>query len=73
MSDGRAQGMNWILRRIGTSLLLIWAVATLVFFAIHMSPGDPAELVLSQTGGAVDQTALENLRAKLGLNRPLLS
>ena len=65
--------MNWLLRRLGTSLLLIWAVATLVFLAIHMIPGDPAELLLSQTGGAIDQSALENLREKLGLNRPLWS
>lgn len=63
--------MNWLLRRLGTSLLLIWAVATLVFLAIHMIPGDPAELLLSQTGGSIDQSALENLREKLGLNRPL--
>ena len=63
--------MTWLLRRLGTSVLLIWAVATLVFLAIHMIPGDPAELLLSQTGGAVDQSALENLRQKLGLNEPL--
>lgn len=63
--------MNWLLRRLGTSLLLIWAVASLVFLAIHMIPGDPAELLLSQTGGAVDASALENLRQKLGLNQPL--
>jgi len=63
--------MTWLLRRLATSVLLIWAVATLVFLAIHMIPGDPAELLLSQTGGAVDQSALENLRQKLGLNEPL--
>ena len=63
--------MSWLARRLGTSLLLIWAVASLVFLAIHMIPGDPAELLLSQTGGAIDQSALENLRQKLGLNQPL--
>ncbi|MGL4496282.1 MAG: ABC transporter permease [Beijerinckiaceae bacterium] len=65
--------MYWLMRRLGTSLLLIWAVASLVFFAIHLIPGDPAELLLSQTGGAIDQAALASLREKLGLNRPLWS
>ena len=63
--------MNWLARRLGTSLLLIFAVATVVFLAIHMIPGDPAELLLSQTGGAIDQSALENMRRKLGLDQPL--
>lgn len=63
--------MSWLARRLGTSVLLIWAVASLVFLGIHMIPGDPAELLLSQTGGAIDQSALENLRQKLGLNLPL--
>ena len=63
--------MSWLARRLGTSLLLIFAVATVVFLAIHMIPGDPAELLLSQTGGAIDQSALENMRRKLGLDQPL--
>lgn len=65
--------MIWLARRLATSLLLIWAVATVVFLAIHMIPGDPAELLLSQTGGAVDPVALENMRRKLGLDQPLLT
>ncbi|MBL8588166.1 MAG: ABC transporter permease [Methylobacteriaceae bacterium] len=64
--------MNWLLRRLATSLLLAWAVATVVFLAIHMIPGDPAEMLLSQTGGAIDPVALDNLRRKLGLDQPLL-
>lgn len=63
--------MTWLARRLATSLLLIWAVATLVFMAIHLIPGDPAELLLSQTGGAIDASALANMREKLGLNLPL--
>lgn len=64
--------MSWLLRRLGVSAVLIFAVATMVFLAIHMIPGDPAELLLSQGGGAVDPVALDNLRRKLGLDQPLL-
>ena len=46
-------------------------VATLVFLIIHLIPGDPAELLLSQGGVAPDPAAVEELRERLGLNRPL--
>lgn len=65
--------MNWIAKRLATSVLLVWAVATLVFLAIHMVPGDPAELLLSQQGSAADPVAVANLRAKLGLDKPLFA
>lgn len=65
--------MNWILKRLATSLLLVWAVATLVFMAIHMVPGDPAELLMTQQGGSPDPAAVANLRAKLGLDQPILT
>ncbi len=64
--------MLWIAKRIGVSLLLMWVVATVVFLALHMVPGDPAELLLSSGGAMPDAYAIEELREKLGLNRPLL-
>ncbi len=63
--------MVWVARRIGVSLLLIWIVATVVFGVIHMVPGDPAELLLSSGGVAPDPAIVEDLRERLGLNRPL--
>ena len=33
---------------IAVALGLVWVVATLVFLVIHLSPGDPAELLLSR-------------------------
>ena len=62
----------WLLRRIGVSVLLVWVVATLVFLAIRLVPGDPAELLLSQGGMAPDPAAVAELRDQLGLDRPLL-
>lgn len=58
-------------RRLVVSIGLVWAVASLVFLVIHLIPGDPAELLLSQGGIAPDPIAVEELRERLGLNAPL--
>ena len=58
-------------RRLLVSLGLVWVVASLVFLVIHLIPGDPAELLLSQGGIAPDPAAVEELRERLGLNEPL--
>src|SRR5258706_7030408 len=65
--------LGYAVRRLGIALALIWLVATLVFLAIHLIPGDPAELLLSQGGVAPDPAAVAELRARLGLDQPLLS
>jgi peptide/nickel transport system permease protein len=65
--------MNWLLRRIAISVALIWVVATIVFLAIHLVPGDPAELLLSQGGVAPDPASVAELRTQLGLDRPILA
>ena len=58
-------------RRLLVSLGLVCIVASLVFMVIHIIPGDPAELLLSQGGIAPDPAAVEELRERLGLNDPL--
>jgi len=63
--------LAYALGRIAVALGLIWAVATLVFLIIHLIPGDPAELLLSQGGVAADPSAVAELRDKLGLNLPI--
>ena len=65
--------MIWVFRRLAISVLLIWVVASIVFLAIHLVPGDPAELLLSQGGTAPDPAIVEDLREQLGLNKPLLT
>ncbi len=64
--------VGYAARRLGIALALIWVVATIVFLVIHLIPGDPAELLLSQGGVAPDPAAVAELRARLGLDRPLL-
>ncbi len=63
----------YLARRCGVALGLIWVVTTLVFLVIHLIPGDPAELLLSQGGVAPEPEAVAELRERLGLDRPLAS
>jgi peptide/nickel transport system permease protein len=65
--------MVWMLNRCLVALFLVWVVASVVFMAIHLVPGDPAELLLSQGGAAPDPTAVAQLHDQLGLDRPLLA
>jgi peptide/nickel transport system permease protein len=65
--------MIWFLRGLAISIGLVWVVATIVFMAIHLVPGDPAELLLSQGGVAPDPAAVAELRTQLGLDRPILA
>jgi peptide/nickel transport system permease protein len=64
--------MIWLLKRVATSIALVWVVATVVFLTLHAVPGDPAELLLSSGGTAPDPYAVAELRERLGLDRPIL-
>lgn len=64
--------LAFVARRLAIALTLVWVVASLVFVVIHLIPGDPAELLLSQGGVAPDPGAIAELRERLGLDRPLL-
>jgi peptide/nickel transport system permease protein len=59
-------------RRACVAVALVFIVATSVFLAIHLVPGDPAELLLSQGGVAPDPATVAELRERLGLDAPLL-
>jgi len=59
----------YILKRILLTLPALWLVLTIVFFLIHIVPGDPAEQILGE-GAAPGQLA--QLRHALGLDLPLL-
>lgn len=61
--------LTFTLRRLFSTLLVLWGVVTLTFFAIRLLPGDPATLLVSQGGGSAEDIA--ELREELGLNDPL--
>ena len=60
--------MTGIGRRVLLLVPTVLGVVTLVFFLVHLIPGDPVELMLGETASRAD---LSQLRADLGLDRPL--
>lgn len=58
------------LRRLAGLPLLLLGAATVVFFLIHLVPGDPAAAMLGEGAAPADVAAL---RHDLGLDRPLAS
>ncbi|AUC56041.1 MAG: ABC transporter permease [Sagittula sp.] len=63
--------VRYIAYRSLVAIFLVWVVVTLVFLLLHLIPGDPAELLLSQGSMAADPQAVAALREKMGLNAPL--
>src|SRR5690554_8041392 len=59
---------SYILRRFMTALPVLLLITIIVFAVMQVLPGDPARMVLGQE--ATPQ-ALEAMRERLGLNRPL--
>lgn len=57
--------------RLAKGILVLFAIAVLNFFLIRAAPGDPAQ-VLAGEAGAADAQLLEQLRARFGLDQPLL-
>jgi peptide/nickel transport system permease protein len=58
----------WLLRRFAAALAIVFAVVTLVFFAIHLAPGTP---FLPSGDRPLDPAVEALLRARFGLDRPL--
>jgi len=59
-----------LIRRLAWSILLIFAVLVLNFLLIHMAPGDPADVIAGEMGGAT-QEMLDDIRKSYGLDQPL--
>ncbi|OOZ75689.1 glutathione ABC transporter permease GsiC [Solemya velum gill symbiont] len=57
-----------MLQRLFSLLLTLIGVVTLVFFLIHLIPGDPVEAMLGDSARVADREALHH---KLGLDQPL--
>src|SRR3989304_9877538 len=61
---------RYFLHRLLLLLPTLLGAVTLVFFLIHLIPGDPVEVMLGETASGADK---EELRHSLGLDRPLLA
>jgi ABC-type dipeptide/oligopeptide/nickel transport system permease component len=62
--------IQFILKRVLLALPTILAVLTIVFLIARVIPGDPAAVIL---GDSASREALDHLRQRLGLDRPLLA
>ena len=60
---------RFLARRLVLTIPVLLGVATLVFSLIHLIPGDPAQAML---GEAASQADVDDLRRRLGLDRPLI-
>jgi len=59
---------RYIVKRLFLLLPVVFGVVTLVFFLIHLIPGDPVEVMLGEQARVADREAL---RHALHLDRPL--
>ncbi|MCZ6749020.1 MAG: ABC transporter permease [SAR324 cluster bacterium] len=60
--------MEFLLRRLLWTLPVLLGVLTLVFFLLHLVPGDPVDVMLGESALPADR---EQMRAQLGLDRPI--
>jgi len=68
----RASATQWVAARLGGLVVVLWAAATLTFFALRLIPGDPAEALLGGPGSQASEEALDTARREFGLDQPLL-
>lgn len=59
----------YILKRLAVSIVSVFVLAVLVFFLLRVLPGDVTVLLLGEDG--YTQAGAAQLRARLGLDRPL--
>lgn len=60
---------RFIVRRVIQSVILIFVLIVVNFFLIHLAPGDPVVYLAGQSG---DEQYYALIRAKFGLDKPLL-
>ena len=61
---------KYIIRRLLLTIPIVLGVGTLVFSMSHLVPGDPVEVMFWESGGVTDEQ-IEQIRHRLGLDRPL--
>jgi peptide/nickel transport system permease protein len=63
--------LQYMVRRILFSLLMLLLISVVVFAVMRLLPGDP---VIARLGGAkfIDEVAIEQLRERMGLNVPVV-
>ena len=60
---------GYVMRRLALGVLVVWGAVSIIFVIVRIVPGDPASLML---GPSATQDQIEALRARLGLDAPLV-
>ena len=64
--------LRYIVKRLISSVIVLLIVSLVVFFAMKAAPGDPAAMMLGPEAAEPEmKPALEALRIKMGLNKPV--
>ena len=61
--------LRFLVRRMALMAVILLSVSFIVFSAVRMIPGDPAQLIL---GERATEQALNDLRHELGLDQPFI-
>lgn len=68
---GRGGLATFLVRRLLHGAVVIACIAVINFGLLHLAPGDAADVLAGEAGGASDAGYVEQLRARFGLDRPL--
>ncbi|MEM3112635.1 MAG: ABC transporter permease [Candidatus Anstonellales archaeon] len=60
---------QYVLKRLLSTLPVLFGISLLLFFMLRMLPGDPAQVLAGQMASPED---IETIRKQLGLDRPIL-
>lgn len=59
---------GYVVRRLLGAVPLVWGIATIMFFLVHLAPGDPALQFITP---GMDRAVIDQVRANFGLDQPL--
>ena len=65
--------LQYVVKRVLLTIPTLLGVAMLVFFMLRVVPGDVVEVKLRGDGGSVSQQTVDAERARLGLDKPLMT
>lgn len=61
--------LQYVLKRLFSTIPVLFGISLLLFFMLRMLPGDPAQVLAGQMASPED---IETIRKQLGLDRPIL-
>ena len=59
---------RYIIKRLITSIIILWAVLSATFLLMHLAPGDPSMLYLRPE---IDAKVVANIRSQMGFDMPV--